>query len=145
MNAVLIACTAATLFMVGVAWFVQVVHYPLFAEVGGERFPAYHEAHSKRTTWVVAPVMSVELVTSLVLAFDPPSGSSGLAIAGAVLALGTWVLTGLFLAPAHGRIGRVGWSDREGVALVRASWPRTALWTAHGAVVLAIVAVGLSG
>ena len=39
---VLITCAAATWFMAGLHWFVQVVHYPLFADVGTERFIAYH-------------------------------------------------------------------------------------------------------
>jgi hypothetical protein len=30
---------AATLYMVGVIWFVQVVHYPLFSKVGGPERP----------------------------------------------------------------------------------------------------------
>jgi hypothetical protein len=39
----------ATLFMVGVIWFVQVVHYPLFSRVGLEKFSLYSEAHSYET------------------------------------------------------------------------------------------------
>jgi hypothetical protein len=35
----LLANAAATFFMVGVIWFVQVVHYPLFARVGTLDFP----------------------------------------------------------------------------------------------------------
>ena len=38
--AVLLATAAATLFMAGVGWFVQVVHYPLMgASVGAGAFP----------------------------------------------------------------------------------------------------------
>jgi hypothetical protein len=36
---------SATLCVVGAIWFVQVVHYPLLAKVGSERFAPY----SKRT------------------------------------------------------------------------------------------------
>ena len=52
MDAVLLANAASTLFMVRLAWFVDVVHYPLFAEVGEERFARYHEQHKRRTLWV---------------------------------------------------------------------------------------------
>ena len=49
---------ASTLSMVGLIWFVQVVHYPLFARVE-QGFIAYEQIHQQRTTWVVAPLMPV--------------------------------------------------------------------------------------
>ena len=57
MKAVLLAHFAATLFMTGVIWFVQVVHYPLFDRVQGDRFSVYAASHGRLTTWVVAPPM----------------------------------------------------------------------------------------
>lgn len=32
---------AATFYMVGVIWFVQIVHYPLLEKVGTDRFSTY--------------------------------------------------------------------------------------------------------
>ena len=46
--------------MVGVVWFVPVVHYPLFARVASERLDLYSEAHSRFTGYVVGPPMLVE-------------------------------------------------------------------------------------
>ena len=66
-EAVLVACVGSTLFMVGLTWFVQVVHYPLFSRVDPDSFPAYHEEHSARTTWVVAAPMLIELASSVAL------------------------------------------------------------------------------
>ena len=60
MKYVLLANLGATLFMVGVIWFVRVVHYPLFSRVGGESFALYSEAHSRLTTYVVGSPMLVE-------------------------------------------------------------------------------------
>jgi hypothetical protein len=56
---VLLAHLAVTLFMLGVIWFVQVVHYPLFAKVGQEGFTLYSKAHSHLTGYVVGPPMLV--------------------------------------------------------------------------------------
>jgi sterol desaturase/sphingolipid hydroxylase (fatty acid hydroxylase superfamily) len=71
---IFVANLAATWFMVGLIWFVQVVHYPLFAAVpAGEPFAAYHRQHVRRTTWVVAPVMLVELVTAVALLLARPA------------------------------------------------------------------------
>lgn len=141
MSAVLLACAASTLFMVGLAWFVQVVHYPLFPLVGDERFGDFHEAHSSRTSLVVALPMLVELVSSLALVMNPPGDEAWLAILGAVLAVAIWVLTGAVLAPLHGRIGREGPTARNLDRLVRLSWPRTVLWTGHGIVVVAMLSL----
>lgn len=142
MEAVLLANAASTLFMVGLAWFVGVVHYPLFASVGERDFQAYHALHSRRTTWVVLPVMSVELLTSIALAVDPPGDERALAIVGALLALGTWALTGAAAVPAHRGLGE-GFSAAGLRRLRRADQVRAAVWTAHGAVVIALLATQL--
>lgn len=139
MEPLLLANAAATLFMVGLAWFVHVVHYPLFATVGSAAFPRYHQLHSQRTTCVVLPPMIVELLTSFALAIDPPGGAAALAILGAVLAAGTWALTGLGAVPAHRALG-AGLSDAGLRRLMRADLTRALIWSAHGAVVIALFA-----
>lgn len=135
----MLANAASTLFMVGVAWFVHVVHYPLFAEVEAGRFLRYHELHSRRTTWVVLAPMAVELVSSVALAIDPPAGEGALALTGALLAAGTWALTGLAAVPAHRGLG-AGFSDGGLQRLLRADLARALVWSAHGAVAVALLA-----
>lgn len=139
-EAALLACVAATLFMVGLTWFVQAVHYPLFAEVGEDQFPGYHRLHSARVTWVVVIPMVVELASSLYLAAEPPEGLATLTLVGAVLAVAVWVVTLAWAAPTHGTIGRDGLTPELATRLGRASLVRSWLWTLHGVVVLAIVA-----
>ena len=72
--ATLLLNAAATFWMVGLIWFVQVVHYPLFSKVGAEGFAAYEASHASRTTWVVAPPMLIEVVTSVLLIWFRPPG-----------------------------------------------------------------------
>lgn len=139
MTTVLLANVAATLFMTGLTWFVQVVHYPLFPLVG-DSFTEYHRSHSNRTTFVVLPPMLVELVTSFLLLLDPPGDATGLVVAGAALAAATWALTALGAAPAHGRIGREGLEPELQRRLLRISWVRTLAWTGHAGVVIALLA-----
>lgn len=139
-GAALVACVAATLFMVGLTWFVQIVHYPLLAEIGPESFGDLHETHSRRTTWVVALPMLVELASSLVLAISPPEGLGTLAVVGAVLAVSVWAVTLAWAAPTHSAIGRAGPDPALFARLDRASLVRSWLWTFHGVVVLAMVA-----
>lgn len=131
---VLIICAAATWFMAGLHWFVQVVHYPLFAEVGAERFSAYHARHSQLTTLVVVPAMMIELATSAWLVADQPRGTSAaLVLAGLALAVFTWAATFLLVVPRHRDLG-AGLDPAVVRTLTRASWARTAAWTAHGVV-----------
>ena len=51
MKLILLTQVFATLFMVGLIWFVQIVHYPLYANVGREQFPEYEALHNRMTTW----------------------------------------------------------------------------------------------
>lgn len=133
---VLLATAAATLFMTGVGWFVQLVHYPLMASVGREAFSRYHDSHSRLTTRVVLVPMVVELAGSALLVAQRPAGvAPGLAWAGLVLAVATWVSTAVVQSPQHRRLRPAGVK-----ALVAGSWPRTLVWTAHSGVVLAMLA-----
>ena len=67
----------ATLYMTGLIWFVQIVHYPLFSRVGNAEFPAYEQRHTVLTTWVVGPPMLVEGITALILIWLRPGGVTG--------------------------------------------------------------------
>ena len=50
---VFLTCLASTLFMTGLIWFVQVVHYPLFDRVDPDSFRRYHADHTIATGFVV--------------------------------------------------------------------------------------------
>ena len=140
MTAVLVVNVAAALFMTGVIWFVQVVHYPLFDGVGAADWPAYHRRHTTRTGCVVAPLMVTELLTAALVVLDRPAGvPAGLAVAGLALATATWVLTLGLATRDHGRLAD-GWDARIARRLVTLGWARAAAWTAHGAVALAMLA-----
>lgn len=133
---VLLATAAATLFMTGVSWFVQVVHYPLMGSVGADAFERYHDAHARLTTRVVVAPMVVELAGSALLVVARPAGvGAGLAWAGLALAAATWVSTAAVQVPRHRSL------EPDGVnALVAGDRLRTLAWTAHSAVVLAMLA-----
>jgi hypothetical protein len=73
-KAVFLAHLTATLAMVGIIWFVQVVHYPLFERVGKCGFQAYSAADSCLTGLVVGTPMLVEAATAVAPLFSRPSG-----------------------------------------------------------------------
>lgn len=135
MHALALIHAAATLAMAGVAWFVQVVHYPLFALVGGD-FPAYEERHAHRTSVVVGPLMIVEAATALLLLVARPGVVSLLGIC--LLAL-IWLSTAVLQVPCHRLLGR-GFDGDVHRRLVATSWLRTAAWTVRGGLALGLVA-----
>ncbi|MAJ47314.1 MAG: hypothetical protein CBC35_08705, partial [Planctomycetes bacterium TMED75] len=90
-SALLIAQLASTLPLVGLIWTIQLVHYPLFELVGEESQVDYQKEHMNRITWVVAPLMLIELVTVGLLWVLAPFDVW--AIVGALLVAVIWVST----------------------------------------------------
>jgi hypothetical protein len=126
---------AATLAMVGVIWFVQIVHYPLFDQVGRDRFPAYERAHQSRTTFVVAPLMLVEAFAAVLLLWLRPDGVPVFAaIVGVILVALLWASTFFWQVPAHAKL-QASFSETTHRWLVRSNWVRTVGWTARGLLV----------
>jgi len=120
---------AATLYMTGLIWFVQLVHYPLFAKVGTENFAAYESLHRHLTGVAVAPAMLLELATAVVLAVHPPPLlRSEWAWAGLALVAVIWASTFLLQVPQHDILQR-GFAARSHERLVATNWIRTAAWT----------------
>ncbi len=131
---------ACTLFMTGLIWFVQIVHYPLFAEVGPAQLNRYETLHANRTSWVVFPPMMIELLTTLALLY-PPSRPRSLGLP-AALALNAltgviWMTTALGHVPLHTRLGRPADDHAPSLRLlVRLNWLRTIAWTARSGILL---------
>ncbi len=127
----------AALYMMGLIWFVQVVHYPLFQRISSGQFVAYESQHTLRTGWVVAPVMLVELGTGIYLAWLHLPTSQGLWIGLSVLLAINWLSTFLIQVPLHGRLSEN--PDRRAMQqLVWTNWIRTIAWTARGILLLSL-------
>lgn len=137
MKLTLLTHVFATLFMVGLIWFVQVVHYPLFANVGQPQFKTYEELHQRLTTWVVGPAMLVELVTALALVKHAPTGSATLPWVGLALVVVIWVATATLSVPAHNAL-TAEYTTNAYQRLVSTNWIRTVAWSARGILVLAM-------
>jgi uncharacterized membrane protein len=128
---------AATGMMIGIIWFVQVVHYPLMALVGRDGYPAYQAAHSRRTTFVVMPPMLVELATGVWLALRPaPWLSASTAWTGLALLAVVWISTCFLQVPQHRRL-EGGFDPAAHRRLVRGNWIRAFAWTLRGILILA--------
>ncbi|ANM30128.1 hypothetical protein ABI59_11910 [Acidobacteria bacterium Mor1] len=138
MHAVLYVQAAATLFMTGLIWFVQWVHYPLFARVGSG-FEAYQVEHMRRTGFVVGPPMLAEAAAAGWIALFPPPGvPRGAALAGLGLLAAIWISTWLSQVPSHRRLLQ-SFDETAHRRLVRSNWVRTLAWTLRSLVALWMV------
>jgi hypothetical protein len=135
---ILVGQVLATLFMTGLIWFVQIVHYPLFDRVG-ESFTAYHRAHSRWTTWVVGPPMLIEAATCLWTAVRPPQDVPGWqASLGLGLLVTIWISTATLQVPQHRRLAR-GFETRAYRRLVATNWLRVVAWSLRALLVVSWV------
>lgn len=131
-----LAHCSLTFFMTGLIWFVQIVHYPLFAAVGRERFGVYEGEHMRRVSWVVGPVMLAEGATAIALLWclpanverDPFLVNFGLLVA-------IWLSTAVWQVPQH-EVLRQGFDAAAANRLVRTNWVRTVCWSARAALLL---------
>lgn len=130
---------AATLSMVGIIWFVQIVHYPLFPQVGREEFRRYEMDHQRLTLWAVGPPMLAELFTAILLLWWKPAGIPAVALwSGLVLLLSVWVVTYTVQVPQHASL-IVSYDGAIQRRLVLGNWYRTFAWSARGLLVLWMV------
>ena len=127
---------ASTWYMVGLIWFVQIVHYPLFGYVGSKEFRTYHEKHKILILPVVGIVMIVELVTAGILIFQIPKGiPNWTAIVGIILLGVIWFSTLFLQIPYHNKLSS-RFDENVLIMLVNTNWIRTICWSLRGVIVL---------
>ena len=118
---------AATWYMTGVIWVVQVLHYPLLGRTGAA-FDECQRLHLARTGWVVGPPMLVEALTGAALLWARP-GVPAYGIGMALLAL-IWGSTFALQVPLHNRL-KLGFDAAAHRRLAATNWLRTAAWSAR--------------
>ena len=126
--------------MVGLIWFVQIVHYPLMGRVGKEVFQTYADAHSRLTSFVVGPPMLLEAATTVLLVpLHPANVALWQILLGIALLAVAWLSTYFLQVPCHRVLGG-GFDPTTHRFLVRSNWLRTAAWSARGILLLYLVA-----
>ncbi len=133
MSLLFICHFAVTWALVGLIWTVQLVHYPLFAQVGSESFRRFHQRHTTQITWIVAPLMFIELSTMVWLLTN---GASGWWLVGSLVPLaGNWLSTWRIQVPIHTKL-EAGFDVGVHQRLVATNWFRTVAWTSRGLLLL---------
>lgn len=136
---VLLAQFALTWMLVGLIWFVQLVHYPLMGNVGVESFVRYETLHRDFIGPLVAPLMMAEGLTALMLVATMKSEPGRWkAWLGIVLLIVIWGSTFFWQVPLHERL-TAGFDEAVQAELVHSNWIRTLAWTARGVLLFAVV------
>ncbi len=130
---------AATFYMIGIILIIQVIHYPLFAKVGLENFPLYHQEHIKGTSIIIAIPMLVELISLVALLYlTSVYRSSPLFLASAILLIIIWGVTFFISVPQHNILSQ-GFDQKAWSTLVNTNWIRTVAWILRGIIVFRFV------
>jgi uncharacterized membrane protein len=125
-----------TWWMVGLIWFVQIVHYPLMASVGESNFADYEYAHTRLTGLVVGPAMLLEAFSAITIIYLRPIDIEAYCSwIGFGLILMIWLITAFFSVPMHRRLEK-GFDRKAHRRLVQSNWFRTLGWSLRGILVI---------
>lgn len=134
-SGLLLMLWAALVFWVlGQIWLVQIVVYPLFAQVGEREYVGYHRFYSRRIPLpVIIPGFASFLLPVPVALYGPvvPYWMSAANIAVGVVGL---LVTVLLEIPRHARLEKGGKDGTTIAELIRYNWPRTLSITAQAVI-----------
>ena len=118
-----------TCVLIGVIWVIQLVHYPSFAFVDSSKFSAFHQHHSTSISYIVLPLMSIEL--GLAIYFCWQNGGEFSFLLPLILVGLIWLSTFFIQVPLHQKLGKK-MNLNQIHQLVQTNWIRTILWTIKG-------------
>lgn len=125
---------AATWLLVGISWFVQLVHYPLIDRIDRDQFRDWHQTQTRRSGRLVALPMGIEAVTAAIMVWYPPVENHPLVLIGLALVFLIWTTNVFALSPCHGELLR-GFQPAIHRRLVIVHWFRTIAWSLRGLLV----------
>ena len=115
----------STSLMVGVIWVIQLLHYPTFHFIEESDYVEFQHFHMQRISFIVVPVMIIELLSGFMLVYY---FRSNLLILCLIILLVIWLITFVFFTKLHQSL--LGGYDKIIVdKLVQINWSRTILWS----------------
>lgn len=106
---------------------VQFIIYPTLRDIDVNRFATYHAWYTRQITWIVGPLMVLQVIGHAYLVVETPEA---LPITAALLVVLTWAITGIRAVPMHARLSRDGQEADVLDGLLRANLLRTVCWIA---------------
>ena len=121
----------ASVYMTGVVWFAQLVHYPLLDRRSD--FENFASEYQRRTVWVVTPGLVLEVISAVGLIVFYPCAMTWIGLG---VLVGIWALTLRYQIPQHLHLKKHGYSEQIHRDLVRSNLPRAILWTVRSGVMI---------
>tara|TARA_B100001059_G_scaffold46109_1_gene38948 strand:+ start:15603 stop:16025 length:423 start_codon:yes stop_codon:yes gene_type:complete len=114
----------SNLLMIGVSLVVQIIIYPSFKFIQKVSFKEYHLNYMNKMSYVVAPIMLLEIISSFLLLFFNKSLTD---FFGFILLSLVWFVTFFFIVPLHNQLNtKFGIIDLK--KLIKLNLIRTILW-----------------
>ncbi|MBA4728530.1 MAG: hypothetical protein CBC86_0001435 [Deltaproteobacteria bacterium TMED126] len=110
--------------LLGLILTIQFVHYKSFKFIDNEEFKNFHKFHTKNISFLVVPLMGLEVILALLIIFYD---SSLLTLLNLISVALIWVSTFLFQVPSHNRLSE-GKSLNEIHKLIKSNLYRSILW-----------------
>ena len=121
----------ASVYMTGVVWFAQLVHYPLLDRRSD--FENFASEYQRRTLWVVTPGLVLEVISAVSLIVFYPCAMTWIGLG---VLVGIWALTLRYQIPQHLHLKKHGYNEQIHRDLVRSNLPRAILWTVRSGVMI---------
>ena len=133
-DVLLLLWTGLVFWVLGQIWLVQMVVYPLFAEVGEAEYIAYHRFYTSGIPLpVIIPGFASFLLPAALAYFGPPV-PPWMSAANITTGVAGLLATVLLEIPRHNRLEEGGKSGVTIAELIRFNWPRTASISAQSGV-----------
>ena len=94
----------ANALMVGVSLLAQFIIYPSFKKSNFKSFKTYHLNYTKKMFYIAAPIMLVELFSSILLVYKY---LSKIYLTSLFILILIWILTFGFIVPIHNLLGKI--------------------------------------
>ena len=112
--------------MVGVSLITHFVTYPSFKLIKSSLFSEFHKSYTNKMLFIVAPVMILELISSLFLViFDVSDNNTEIGLLISLLLI--WFLTFFIIVPIHNKLA-VNYNKDLNQKLIKYNGLRTILW-----------------
>ena len=116
----------SNLIMVGVSLITHFVTYPSFKLIRSSLFSEFHKSYTNKILFIVAPVMILELISSLFLViFDVSDNNTEIGLLISLLLI--WFLTFFIIVPIHNKL-TVNYNKDLNQKLIKFNGLRTIFW-----------------
>jgi len=112
--------------MIGVSLITHFVTYPSFKLIKSSLFSEFHKSYTNKMLFIVAPVMILELISSLFLViFDVSDNNTEIGLLISLLLI--WFLTFFIIVPIHNKL-TVNYNKDLNQKLIKYNGLRTIFW-----------------